>query len=55
MSTATLRYSAITLSFLPYKRDQKISKGLRALKIRASRRRAKQVVRQVLDRAKIYA
>ena len=55
MSTATLRYHTITLSFLPYRRDQKLSKGLRALRVRASRRRAKRAVRQMLTRVKNYA
>lgn len=50
MSTTTLRYQAITLSFLPYKRERRISKGLRILRIRASRRRARCILRNLLAR-----
>jgi hypothetical protein len=50
MSSASLRYTAITLSFLPYKRDHRVTKSLRSLRLRASRRRAKQALRQILSR-----
>lgn len=55
MSTTTLRYRMITLSFLPYKRDQRLSKSLRTLRIRTSRRRAKKTMRQMLTHVKSYA
>ncbi len=45
MSTATLRHQAITLSFLPGRRDRQISHSFKTLCMRASRRRIKQVVR----------
>ena len=50
MSTATLRYHAITLSFLPGRREERAMKSLRTLRLRTSRRRAKQVERYVLSR-----
>ena len=50
MSTATLRYHAITFSFLPSRREEHILKSLRTLRLRTSRRRAKQAVRYVLSR-----
>ena len=53
MSTATLRYHAITLSFLPGRREERVLKSLRTLRLRTSRRRAKQVVRYVLSRMSI--
>ncbi|HLD20762.1 MAG TPA: hypothetical protein VJB64_01555 [Patescibacteria group bacterium] len=49
MSTTTLRHHLNTLAFLPRQRDKRIVKGLRALKIRTSRRRFKQVIRQLID------
>lgn len=52
MSSAALRHTAITLSFLPYKRDRRLTKNLRSLRLRASRRRAKQAMRHVLTRMK---
>lgn len=50
MSTATLRYHAITLSFLPGRREERVLKSLRTLRLRTSRRRAKQAVRFILSR-----
>jgi hypothetical protein len=50
MSTATLRYHTITLAFLPGRREERMMKSLRTLRLRTSRRRAKQVVRYILSR-----
>jgi len=55
MSTASLRYRSVTLSFLPYKRDHRLSKSLRSVRIRASRRRAKRAYRNVISRIQTYA
>lgn len=54
MSTTTLRYHAITLSFLPSRREERVLKSLRTLRLRTSRRRAKQAVRYVLSRMSSY-
>ncbi|MBI5793497.1 hypothetical protein HZA87_00190 [Candidatus Uhrbacteria bacterium] len=53
MSTATLRYHTITLSFLPGRREDLAMKSLRTLRLRTSRRRAKQAVRYILSRVSI--
>ncbi|MBI4592538.1 hypothetical protein HY733_03780 [Candidatus Uhrbacteria bacterium] len=53
MSTTTLKYHINTLAFLPRQKDKRIVKGLRALKIRTSRRRFKQAIRQMIDRRTI--
>lgn len=50
MSTTTLRHHLNTLAFLPRQKDKQLEKGLRALKIRTSRRRLKQALRQLIDR-----
>jgi hypothetical protein len=52
MSSASLRYRSITLSFLPYQRDHRLTKNFRALRVRASRRRAKRMVRDFMSRIK---
>jgi len=49
MSTSLLRHHLNTFAYLPRKRDQRIVKGLRLLKVRTSRRRLKQTIRQLLD------
>jgi len=49
MSTATLRHHFNTFAFLPRQRDQRIVKSLRALKIRTSRRKIRQTIRQMID------
>ncbi|MDG1949619.1 MAG: hypothetical protein P8J32_02210 [bacterium] len=49
MSSATLRHHNVTLSFLPYKKDQRISRQLRTLKLRTSRRRTKQLIRNTMS------
>lgn len=49
MST-TLKHYFNTLAFLPRQKDRRIVKGLRALKMRTSRRRLKQALRQLADR-----
>ncbi len=48
MSTAILRHHAITLSFLTNRRERQIDHSLKTLRIRASRRRVKQVIRNVI-------
>ncbi|NQV89828.1 hypothetical protein HQ487_00300 [Candidatus Uhrbacteria bacterium] len=50
MSTATtLRHHSNTFAFLPRQRDQRFIKSLRAIKIRTSRRKIRQVIRQMID------
>ncbi|MBI4437593.1 hypothetical protein HY631_01440 [Candidatus Uhrbacteria bacterium] len=50
MSIATLRYHAITLSFLPSRREERVLKSLRTLRLRTSRRRTKQIIRYMMSR-----
>ncbi|MBI4257006.1 hypothetical protein HY626_03060 [Candidatus Uhrbacteria bacterium] len=50
MSTTILRHHLNTFAFLPRQKDKRIVKGFRALKIRTSRRRLKQTIRQIINR-----
>ena len=56
MSSTSVRYNAITLSFLPSKRDHRLAKNVRSLRVRTSRRRARRAVRELLSQMKeLYA
>lgn len=50
MSYATLRHYDITLAFIPTRRERHINKAMRRLRIRASRRRFKQMSRAFIRR-----
>ena len=50
MSTLTLRYHATALSFIPHRRDREVSKAVRQLRVRISRRRFKQALRSAISK-----
>jgi len=50
MSTATLRYYDMTLGFVPFRQERELERSLNRLRLRVSRRRFKQAVREMLSR-----
>jgi len=48
MSTTTLRHHLNALAFLPRQKEDRVLKSLRLLKMRTSRRRLKQTLRQLI-------
>jgi len=50
MSTTTLRYSDLTVSFVPFRRERELGRTVRHLRVRVSRRRFRQAARDMLNR-----
>ena len=50
MSISTLRHHFSTFAFLPARRERQISKALRTLRIRMSRRKVKCLLRAYIQR-----
>jgi|GEM_PF-1946251 len=50
MTTLTLRHYPLTLSWIANRRDQQIERAIRRVRVRASRRRVKQVLRMAIAR-----
>ncbi|KKR04818.1 MAG: hypothetical protein UT30_C0003G0007 [Candidatus Uhrbacteria bacterium GW2011_GWF2_39_13] len=55
MSTSTLRHHFNTFCYLPRQRDQRITKGLRLLRIHTSRRQIRRTFRELLSYINIFS
>ena len=52
MSTTTLRYSDLTVSFVPFRRERELGRTVRHLRVRVSRRRFRQAARELISHMK---
>ena len=55
MSISILRHHLNTLSYLPRRRDQRITKSLRLFRIRTSRRQIRRTIRELLSHLNIFS
>jgi hypothetical protein len=51
MSSLVLRYPSLTVSFLPSRRERQISRAVRTLFARVSRRQVKRTLRNLIRQA----